>query len=161
MSHTVGEFVQFDDGDVGVRQCRVLALEPTKFMIETPSGARLWIRNDNPRVTSTPVHHQHRTNDRPTAVAAATNIRAGSGKLKVLIALHAAGERGLMDWEHEEVNGLIPTSAGKRRLDLLKEGWVRDSGRRGKTPRDADAEIWQLTDAGYTYVASLQQQGAA
>ena len=41
---------------------------------------------------------------------------------QVLIALTCAGERGLTDFELEAMTGIRQTSAGKRRLDLVRMG---------------------------------------
>lgn len=45
-------------------------------------------------------------------------------KALVLAALLAAGERGLTDFEAAAETGLVATSAGKRRLDLQRDGLV-------------------------------------
>ena len=79
----------------------------------------------------------------------------------VLTALAAAGDRGMIDHDHEAVNGLKQDTAGKRRGELVADGLVVDSGQRRKTPRGAKAIVWVLTPAGYATHRSLQRKGVA
>jgi hypothetical protein len=66
----------------------------------------------------------------------------------VLAALDRAGALGLTDDEHEERNGLRSDSAGKRRLDMQRRGYVTDTGDRRTTRRGKNAAIFQITEAG-------------
>jgi hypothetical protein len=92
--------------------------------------------------------HTHRTNDRDTARAAGESVNLTDGQRKVLFALAGAGSRGLLDHDHQRLCGLIPTSAGKRRLELMQLGLVEDSGQRRATETGTAAIVWCLTDAG-------------
>ena len=68
-----------------------------------------------------------------------------AGRWKVLDALYRHGP--LTDFEHEAHNGLIQQSAGKRRLDLQRLGWVERTGT-SVSPQGSPAAVWSLTDAG-------------
>lgn len=110
------------------------------------------------------VHERHRTDDMETARAAAdmSPEALAAGQRKVLFALADAGPNGLIDHEHERINGLIPTSAGKRRLELRRMGYVESTGRRRPTGTgNAEAEVWCLTKAGYDTVTSMRRRGVA
>jgi hypothetical protein len=111
-----------------------------------------------------PLHERHRTKDMETARAAAdmSPESLAAGQRKVLYALADAGRAGLIDHEHERMNGLIPTSAGKRRLELRRMGLVESTGRRRATGTgNAEAEVWALTPAGYQMVQSMRRRGVA
>ena len=100
-----------------------------------------------------------RTNDRDTARIAGQRANLTDGQTKVLKALAGAGSRGLLDHDHERLCGLIPTSAGKRRLELMQMGLVVDSGHRRATSTGTAAIVWVLTDAGRQVARSMR--GAA
>lgn len=116
-------------------------------------------------------HHvrgaKHRHGDPDTAVAAAqaqTEERVTANQWKVLWALYDAGAAGLVDDAHFQINKLIATSAGKRRLELQRMGLVESTGQKGKTGQHSDAIRWRLTDEGRkTYhrllAAGLPRQG--
>lgn len=111
-----------------------------------------------------PTHERHRVDDMDTARAAAdmTPEALATGQRKVLFALAEAGPGGLIDHEHQRLNGLIPTSAGKRRLELRRMGLVESAGRRRPTGTgNAEAEVWCLTRAGHDTVASMRRRGVA
>lgn len=115
-------------------------------------------------LVETPAHHRHRSEDRPTSIAAAKKIKGGTGKAKVLLALAEAGEHGLIDHDHAPINGVQQDSAGKRRLELMREYTptpVVDSGRTRKSPRGDESTVWVITSAGYALARTLQARGAA
>lgn len=72
-------------------------------------------------------------------------------QVKVLAALVEAGDRGMVDHDHQAVNGLGQDTAGKRRLELARKGLVEaktgDQSRR-LTPRGSWAQVWVATIAG-------------
>jgi hypothetical protein len=110
------------------------------------------------------VHERHRVDDMETARAAAdiSPEALAEGQRRVLFALADAGPNGLIDHEHERINGLIPTSARKRRLELRRKGLVESAGRRRPTGTgSAVAEVWCLTQAGYETVQSMRRRGVA
>lgn len=130
--------------------------------IEFKSGAQLRV----PVVTlsEVPVHHRHRANDMDTAVSAAAAISTDGmtfAKIAVLKALAAAGEHGMIDHDHQPVNGLGQDTAGKRRGELVDDGLVVDSGIRRRTPRGRNAAVWVITPEGLAVLRALQARGAA
>ena len=123
--------------------------------IQFRSGVPLTV--DASLLGGTPV--TYRANDRDTARAAGERVNLTDGQTKVLKALAGAGSRGLLDHDHERLCGLIPTSAGKRRLELMQMGLVVDSGHRRATSTGTAAIVWVLSEAGRQVAKSMR--GAA
>lgn len=89
----------------------------------------------------------------PTSVTAAAKAtdptRLGRLQLRVLRNLDDAGEDGLTDFEH----GFQQTSAGKRRLELLRVGLVEQAGDRTRTNVWGNpAQVWTITADGHAAV---------
>lgn len=90
-----------------------------------------------------------RATDPETSHAAAarqTPERRRRGQALVLAALATHGP--LTDFEHQTINGLQQTSAGKRRLELVRDGLVEATGGTRPSPTGSASKVWQLTDAG-------------
>jgi hypothetical protein len=132
-----------------------------KADIQFDSGSQL--RVPMTMLGATPVNHRSRSTDPDTAREAAATATDGltHNQLLVLQALAAAGHRGMIDHDHEAVNGLKQDTAGKRRGELATYGLVTDSGDRRKTPRGSRAIVWVLTPAGHATHRSLQRKGVA
>ncbi len=143
-----------------------LARTDGKILIRFHSGGTLWVEPsmiDTGGVIVT--HHtgtRHRTTDPDTARAAAERSaeQLTEHQWLVLKALVDAGQRGMLDHEHEHVNGLIPTSAGKRRLELVDVGLVEKSTLRRPTETGHMAAVWRVTARGQA-VYQHHQKGAA
>lgn len=92
-------------------------------------------------------HHREATD---TEAAAATKVAPRSGTLRrrVLDAIAAAGDFGLTDWQIHETLGCRLYSAAPRRGELVRDGWVQDSGRRRETDSGTSAIVWVLTPEG-------------
>lgn len=86
----------------------------------------------------------YRALDRDTAVnAAITNRpRRSAHKQMVLDALRAAGPEGLTDFQISEATGLIATSAGKRRLDLMRDDLVKATDMTRLSPSGTPSKVW-------------------
>lgn len=80
------------------------------------------------------------------AAAKQTPGRRARGQWLVLDALARRGP--LTDFEHEAINGLIQTSAGKRRVELQRKGLVERTEARRATPSGSTAIVWRITRAG-------------
>ncbi len=106
---------------------------------------------------------RHRVTDPDTARAAADSAgeRLTEHQLLVLEALAHAGRAGLIDHEHEARNGLIPTSAGKRRKELERLGLCEPTDQKRPTSRSALAIVHRVTARGLAVWQSHQQKGAA
>lgn len=106
--------------------------------------------------------HRHRTADPDTARLAAEQAaeHLTEHQWLVLGALVDAGRTGLIDHEHEPRNGLIPTSAGKRRKELERYGLCEPTDMRRPTSRNALATVHRITARGIA-VWQQHQQGAA
>lgn len=81
----------------------------------------------------------------------------------VLQALANAGYNGMTDDEHEAVNGMRGDSAGKRRLELCRYGYVATTDHTRPTKRGGSAIVWQITNAGMEALHAHRRQthGAA
>jgi predicted ArsR family transcriptional regulator len=84
----------------------------------------------------------------PTSCAAAEAIVPHLNKLqaRVLDYLRGCGERGATDEELVEALRLSPSTARPRRIELVKAGLVRDSGRTRKTNSGREATVWVATN---------------
>lgn len=80
----------------------------------------------------------------PTSVAAAEQVKpiAETQRRLVLSILQMAGERGLTDDEIQAATGMNPSGARPRRIELVRAGLVRDSGRTRKTRSGREAVVW-------------------
>lgn len=93
-----------------------------------------------------------------TAHDAALSVAGGTGSQKraVLLALYAAGEHGLTDYDASVRCGIArPHVAGTRRKVLERAGLVADSGRERATDTGRNAAVWVLTDAGREVASKL------
>ncbi len=79
-----------------------------------------------------------------TSQAAATAIRpvAQRDRERIRGLFVAAGDSGLTDEEIVTATGLNPSTARPRRIDLVKEGAVRDSHRTRPTRSNRPATVW-------------------
>lgn len=143
-----------------------LASEPRhgdgKVMVRLPSGGTVWCDPGwlDPGVL--PSQPRHRTGDPDTArmAAHAAAERLTEHQWAVLAALVDAGRAGLIDHEHEARNGLIQTSAGKRRKELERLGLVEPTGQRRHTPTKHLAAVYRVSARGLL-VWQHHQRGAA
>lgn len=159
---TVGDRVVLEhDGHANIVTIRAVLDGGRKADIQFDSGSQL--RVPMTMLGAVPAHHGARNTDPDTSLFAAATATEGMthNQLAVLAALAAAGEPGMIDHDHEAVNGLKQDTAGKRRGELAASGLVVDSGRRRKTPRGAKAIVWTLTPAGRATHLTLQHKGVA
>lgn len=81
-------------------------------------------------------------------LAALTNYNtSGKQRRAVLKALVEAGDEGMTDQQHE-ANGILRTSAGKRRLELEEMGLVESTAERRPTDTGSPAIVFKVTPAG-------------
>lgn len=87
--------------------------------------------------------------DHETSIAAAERAfpNLTAHQIRVLAA-HYAHPAGLTDFELEGATGLIQTSCGKRRGDLVELGYIVKTDRTRPSPRNSPAAVWQITPAG-------------
>lgn len=83
-----------------------------------------------------------------TSRAAAQSVRTPSARLAVLEALAVAGEDGLTDEECQGLSGLRPDTERARRVGLVRDGWVEDSGRTRPTETGNAATVWRISGPG-------------
>ncbi len=65
-----------------------------------------------------------------------------------LAALNALALGDATDFELEARTGIKQTSVGKRRGELVRMGYVENTGLRRLTPSGSTSIVWGLTDAG-------------
>lgn len=98
----------------------------------------------------------------PTSVQAATSRAAavlvyptsGIARERVLAYIVRQGEQGATDDELQGVLVMNPSTQRPRRVELVEDGWIEDSGRTRRTVSKRDAVVWVLTPAGRASVAS-------
>jgi hypothetical protein len=92
-----------------------------------------------------------RVSDPSTSHGAAEENRPRRSKHRQLVldALVRAGQHGLTDFELGAIVGLQPTSCGKRRLDLQRDGLVEPTGDRRPSPTGTPALVWRASVEGW------------
>lgn len=97
-----------------------------------------------------------RAGDPPTSRDAAKLAKLSAGILRAacLFALVESGD--LTDFELAEKVGRQQTSAGKRRGELVAEGYVEASGEKRPAPSGALSMVWRATDAGRAKAQELR-----
>ena len=66
----------------------------------------------------------------------------GTWRRRVLNAIVAAGLRGATDEELQQALGMNPSTERPRRVELVEQGWIEDSGRRRPTRSGRFAVVW-------------------
>lgn len=82
------------------------------------------------------------------ATARAAGERDRSTDRDLALAVHASRPDGLTDFELADLMHRVPTSAGKRRLELCRDGLVVQTDERRTTPSGSPATVWRITAAG-------------
>lgn len=86
-----------------------------------------------------------RSSDPETAHEAANANQEVRGEQRILVweYLKSVGPRGATDYDVSKALGILRTSAGKRRHELVSLGYVIDSGTRRKTDGNVSAIVWR------------------
>lgn len=74
--------------------------------------------------------------------------KTGSDRLRVLDAIARSRDDGLTDFEIEQEFAMKHQTASARRNDLMKDGWIEDSGKRRETDTGSKAAVWILSEQG-------------
>ena len=135
-----------------------------KMLVEFAASGSMWFPVeviDVGRVSLGP--GRHRVTDPETArlAAEAQSERLNEHQWLVLASLIEAGRDGLIDHDHEQRNGLIQTSAGKRRIELVRLGLVEWTGRKRRSPSGQLARVWAVTARGAAVWLQHPDRGAA
>jgi hypothetical protein len=85
--------------------------------------------------------------------AAGVYPRSGTKRLAVLAALAGAGQAGLTDFEGAAETGIYLYTYAPRRVELLDDGWLEDSGLRRPTSSGKMAAVWRLSPQGRHWLA--------
>jgi hypothetical protein len=110
---------------------------------------RPWQRSDLPDPSvnrPAPVHRN--AHDTERTASGLVFPRTGTLRLSALIALDRAGEDGLTHGELAEQTGHRHYSIAPRVTELVRDGWVVDSGRRRPTDTGSPAIVWVLSARG-------------
>ncbi len=92
----------------------------------------------------------------PTSEHAASLIEPQTLKSKVFLYIVECGRDGATDDEIQVRLDMNPSTQRPRRVDLVREGFVTDSGRKRKTRGNRNAVVWVLTK--YTKTEPAVQQ---
>ncbi len=92
-------------------------------------------------MTATAPHQPHSATSR----AAASKIDARTGRKLVLDFLLECGEQGATDEQIQQATGLDGSTERPRRISLVADGFVIDSGRERKTEHGRNAVVWRAT----------------
>lgn len=96
--------------------------------------------------------------DTEQAAAERVRPRTGTQRRRVLAAFVRAYPEGRTDDELVAELGLTPNSVRPRRVELVRGGWLVDSGERRPTPTGSPAVVWELTAGA---VSDLVAEGRA
>lgn len=85
----------------------------------------------------------------PTSIGAAAAIRPEARNLKARVyeCVAKAGVHGMTDQEMQRSLSMDPSTQRPRRIDLVHEGKVLDSGKRRDTSSGRKAVVWVTLDA--------------
>lgn len=108
----------------------------------------------DPGAPTDPPSHGRETED---AARFALYPHTGTLRRRVLHAIARAGVDGITDQELETELGLERPTPGNRRNELVRGGWVRDSGDRRPTRAGNPAVVWVLTLEGARRLAHHQE----
>lgn len=110
---------------------------------------------DGPHLSDPNADRPGRSHGRETELAAAYAVtpKSGGARAQVLDAIAAADYWGRTDQELEDQLGMNRPTPGNRRGELVRGGWVRDSGVRRPTHAGNPAVVWVLTDEGRARLA--------
>lgn len=89
-----------------------------------------------------PPFQKHSQTSREAAIAAIN--QAPTQKSKVFLAIKHSGLTGMTDEEQQIMLKMNPSTQRPRRIDLVSEGKVKDSGRVRHTKAKRKAVVWVL-----------------
>mgnify|MGYP001558158617 FL=1 len=79
----------------------------------------------------------------PTSVDAAAAIAPKTPRLREMVYRLLRDHGPMTDQAIQDATGLGPQTITPRRIELVREGRVRDTGKRAKTRADRDAIVWE------------------
>lgn len=91
-------------------------------------------------------HSPGHTTERTAALLAMP--RAGTIRAKIIEKLYATTRQGLSAEQLAQRTGIYLYSLAPRIPELVRMGWVEDTGLRGDSSRGRDVIFWALTDDG-------------
>jgi hypothetical protein len=82
----------------------------------------------------------------PTSKAAAKAAKpaAGTHRANVLAMLAKVGAMGLTDEQMQDILDMNPSTQRPRRIELVRSGHVKDSGRKRNTTSGRKATVWEV-----------------
>lgn len=92
------------------------------------------------------VHHL--AHDTEIAAASAIHPITGARRLEAFGHLYRAGSNGLTDDEGGRLMDGDRLDFGRRRFELVENGWVEKTTKRRPTPRGRMAVVWEVTEGG-------------
>jgi len=99
----------------------------------------------NPDIDAPDIGAFHRNApDTERAAAIAVYPRTGTQRRRVYDYLAQVGSRGATDWELADALNISRTGVGARRNELMRDGYVKDSGMRRPGPYKFKGIVWVL-----------------
>lgn len=86
--------------------------------------------------------------DTSREAAEAATAFSDTGRQRVLEAIRAAGRWGRTDEELADILKMNPSTVRPRRISLVEDGLVCDSGEKRKTKSGRSATVWTATKPG-------------
>ncbi len=83
---------------------------------------------------------------------------SGTQRMDVLEAIFSAGMKGMTDGEIRDAIGIRYSSGGARRGELVKGGWVIDSGARRLTSADQESIVWVVSPDGIAQLLDIDTE---
>ena len=84
--------------------------------------------------------------DSPTSQASAEAIKPDAGRLRAKVLTAISGYCGLTDEEGIEATGIAPSTYRPRRIELVEQGKVIDSGQTRLTRAGRKAVVWKAKE---------------
>lgn len=135
------------------RECKVLhwlKAELDATIEEEPAGRVLSprpVEARRPVEANTFIPPSARAPETSHGAARAAYPKSGSQRALVLEKIREAGELGATDWELEVATGWKHQSVSATRNSLMRDGWIRDSGKRRRTDTGNLAVAWVVVEA--------------
>lgn len=87
--------------------------------------------------------------DQATSIVAAKRTYPLAGRHRTLaLRVHYEHAAGLTDFELADLTGVTQPSIGKRRLDLMRIGFIEATNGTRPSPSGSPARVWRITEKG-------------
>jgi hypothetical protein len=92
--------------------------------------------------------------DHETSIAAAERVHGHLARHRYLaLRAHFENPGGLNDFELAAITGIPQTSIGKRRLELMRDELIEETGLTRPSPTGSASKVWRITQKGKMFYA--------